>query len=266
MLQLAVDKTYHKQLEKIASQLQLILVLAKTEFKSKYKTAYFGFAWMLITPIIQMVVITSVFSNFFQEANYANYVLIGLICWQFISTTISLSAYSITGHADLLHKTKMTAAAIPVASVLSSGFNFVTSLAVVGAIFVMWGYKLSIVGLLSIMAAIIWLLCLAVFLSILTSSLYVFFRDIGHAIQSIIMIWFYASPIIWTPSHLPQTMQFILNVNPIAAPLSLMRFGFGHQSYVDQQMILANIILTAVITVISIVVYKKTRPYFVDYV
>jgi ABC-type polysaccharide/polyol phosphate export permease len=251
---------------RIQSAVELSIVLSKNEFKSKYKTAYFGFAWILITPLIQMAIISTVFSNFFSTINYSQYILLGLICWQFVSNTISLSTYSFTNHADILHKTSIFAASLPISSVLSSAYNYIASLLIIAVILIMSGSLTAPPGLLPILAGVTWLIVITLFLSLFTSTMYVYFRDIGHAIQSVMMIWFYASPIIWPLEYLPAKMQFLLSLNPIVTPLFLIRSGFGHQLLLDTEIVIANIAITAAIMALSIILYRRLRPQFVDYV
>ena len=52
-------------------------------------------------------------------------------------------------------------------------------------------------------------------LSFITSSIVVFFRDLGQIINIVLQIGMWATPIVWPSTIVPERFQFVLKLNPM---------------------------------------------------
>ncbi|NIM06615.1 MAG: ABC transporter permease, partial [Armatimonadetes bacterium] len=70
---------------------ELVGQLISRSIKTRYKRSVLGIAWTMVYPLLTMAVLTLVFSSLFRtsKANYALYVLSGLMVWNFFAQSSS---------------------------------------------------------------------------------------------------------------------------------------------------------------------------------
>src|SRR3989304_2803226 len=100
--------------------LDFILTMTQKEIKARYKRAVFGFLWIVLNPILQMIIIGVIFSFFIKIENYFLFLFSGLLPWQFISLSISKATPSIVFERALLQKAKFPIESIPVSIILAT--------------------------------------------------------------------------------------------------------------------------------------------------
>ena len=100
---------YHR-IMKIDTQqfLELLVAMTQRELRSRYKNTVFGFLWVVINPILQMLVIGFVFKFFMKGSidNYYYYLFIGLLVWNFFSLSLTKATPSIVWERNLIKKAK----------------------------------------------------------------------------------------------------------------------------------------------------------------
>ena len=84
----------------------LIVRLAWSGFKLRYKSTALGFLWSLLEPMLMLLVLYAVFSNFMriQVKHYQLFLLMGIILWNFLDRGTSMSIWSIVGKPSLVQK------------------------------------------------------------------------------------------------------------------------------------------------------------------
>src|SRR3989344_7145799 len=95
-----------------------LLAMTEKEIKARYKRAVFGFLWVILNPLLQMIIIGAIFSFFIKIPNYFLFLFSGLLPWQFFSLSLSKATQSIVNERELLQKAKFPIEAIPISIVL----------------------------------------------------------------------------------------------------------------------------------------------------
>ncbi len=108
MKKTATKQTYFNQ-----DYIDLLLIMTGNEIKARYKGTVAGFFWMIINPLLQMLIIGFVFSFFIKVPNYFLFLFVGLLPWQFFSTSLSKATKSFVSARFLLQKTKFAKEIIP---------------------------------------------------------------------------------------------------------------------------------------------------------
>src|SRR4030065_2213260 len=116
-------------LSKIENYLNFILAMTEKEIKARYKNVALGFLWMFINPLLQMLIMGSIFSLFIinPPPNYFLFLFIGLLSWNFFSYSITKATTSIVYERTLIQKAKFPREAIPLSIVLSTFFHLLIS-------------------------------------------------------------------------------------------------------------------------------------------
>ncbi len=241
----------------------LLSVMTKTEFMSRYKRAIFGFLWLFLNPLFQMLIIGTVFSHFISLPNYYLFLFGGLLLWQFFSSSITKSTYSFVSNRNLLQKTPFPLEIIPISIILADYINLLFSLLLflTTTAFVT---GLSLKALL-IIPILLWLLTFSVAFSLITSTLNVRFRDTNFFVNTLLMLWFYATPILYQTNSLPGFLQKYLIINPLASLFSLFHYIFFNAPFPNTILIITNLFTTIVILFLGIFLFRKNYSYFVDW-
>ncbi len=239
---------------------RLIILFVQRDLKVRYRGSVLGYCWSMMNPLLYMVILSFVFKHVvrFQMENYAMYILSGILGWNLFQQTLAQAVHSLVSSGPLLKKIKVPALLFPAANVCSVLVNFLLALIpfVVIALFV----HLKLSWAFFLIPAVIFPYLVFIFGAALTlACLNVFFRDIGHMIESVLMIVFYCTPIIYPKSVLPENYLKLLNFNPLyhytEAIREVMFYGqspsLGHQLY--------NFGFAIMSLAIGLLVYGKSR-------
>ena len=197
----------------------LILALALRDLQSRYAGTLGGVLWTFAHPVAVISIFYFVFAIGFRSQGPARtpfilWFVCGYVPWLFFNETLLAATDSITWHAHLIKKTVFPSEILP--------FFHLTSGLVLHAIFL-----LIVVGMLAFFnvpfqagrfLVIYFLICSCVFLlglGWMLSAPQVFYRDISHALSIILNLWFWVTPIVWSPNNIPAEYQGLLFHNPM---------------------------------------------------
>lgn len=194
----------------------LLKQLIIRDFKVKYKRSFLGVIWSLLNPLLLTLVQYLVFSNFFRYEieNYATYLLIGVVMFNYFSDAMSQSIYAILSNASLLTKVRLPKEIFPLAKVLSCGINFLLSLIPMFLVAFFSGCRIHF-SIFMLPYNLFFFLLFILGMSFILSSTMVFFRDISFIWNVISMLWMYSTPIFYPVTILPEWMQNIERLNPL---------------------------------------------------
>lgn len=192
----------------------LLINLTLRENRSKYKRSVLGWAWSMLNPIATMLIFTFVFSIVFRIApptgdpsgiqSFGFFLISGLLPWNFLAAGMTASSGSIIANAGLIKKVYFNRAVLPISSVLSWNTNLLIELGVLSIALLFVGQvvlPLLPVALLVILMQTFFVIGIGLGLS----ALNVYFRDVEHFLQILLLLWFYASPVIYPIEYILQT-------------------------------------------------------------
>ena len=219
----------------------LLSQLVGRDFKSKYKRSFLGIFWSFLNPLMMMGVQYIIFSKLFGNASIINfpvYLLIGVVFFSFISESSNNGLVSITGNATLINKVYVPKYIYPISKLLSSVINFSISCVplliivlvtqIPGATWPSNGWVtvgLIFACIILFLLAALLLFMFALGLSMLLSTVMVFFRDIQFLWGVLVTIWMYGTPIFYSIKTVdplgrrfvePGTIPYVvINCNPL---------------------------------------------------
>jgi ABC-2 type transport system permease protein len=206
--------------------LELLYLIALTDFKRTYFGTALGYLWSLARPLMLFGVLLAVFTQVFrlgsEVPHYPVLLLFNIVLFGFFQEATGAAVTSIVAQESVVRKTQFPRLVIPLAVVLTSLFNLGLNLvAVVVFLFAfgvdpMWTWLLFPVILLV-------LLVLTAAVSMIVSSLYPRFRDMAIIWTVLSTVLFYASPILYPIDKVPETFREILMLNPLAPIFELAR-------------------------------------------
>lgn len=247
---------------------ELLLALTQREIKARYKHTILGILWLFINPLIQMVVIGLVFSLIFKFGikDYYQFLFVGLLPWNFFSLSINKATSSLVYARDLINKSSFPREVIPLSIVLSHFIYFFISLIVLSLFLVLVGRDIiHLLNITSLLAGLFLILVFSAGISLLTSALTVFYRDINFVTQAIILVWFYITPIIYPLSLIPEQARKYFILNPLSGIINLFQFGLLDSGSINLQNLIFQIMTIFLVFFLGFFIFRKRSAFFTDW-
>ena len=196
----------------------LVFNLVDRNLKVKYRRSFLGFFWTILSPLAMSAIYYFVFKSILhiERPHYLPFILSGVLPWSFFAQSLSESTESIVANQALISKIPIPIHIFPYVVTLT---NFSTLLFALPVIFV-----LAILSGVSVGLNMLWVLYFFAALLILGYSIgavlsifFVYLRDLRHAVTLLLQIWFYATPIIYDSSMIPQKYFWLLYLNPVGS-------------------------------------------------
>ncbi len=208
---------------------ELVGGLVARNLKIRYKSSALGFFWSLLTPLC-FILIYAFFAKLLKFGgiipNYLQYLVTGIIVWQFTISCMNDSLYCIVGNANLVKKVFFPRAILPLSTALANGVNFLLTFLVLVVYLVATG-NAHFARLWLLLPAFAMQLAMCFGLCCLCGTSNVFFRDTEHITGVITQAWFFASPIMYPMAFqldfLPKGWQWLAYLNPMTGVLALYR-------------------------------------------
>lgn len=245
---------------------ELLWQMTHKELTARYKNTIFGFLWVVVNPLIQMLVIGFVFKFFIKEPieNYYYFLLIGLLIWNFFSLSLSKATSSIVNERNLIKKAKFETEVIPLSIILSNFINLMIAILILSLPIIYSGI-FSVYKLPQLIMASFMLLFFTIGLSLLTASLNVKYRDINFFVQALLIVWFYATPIIYSTSIIPTNIIWLWGINPMTSIVQAFQSALISAPSPDNNLLTINTIITTLFFLIGLKSFKKESKYFDDW-
>jgi len=198
----------------------LLSLLIKRDITSRTSDTFFGGAWLLLQPALQILgfwfLLGVIFNIKFPDGMpFVDYFLVSMLPWLFISEIWSRSLSVLAEFSSLYRRALFPVAILPLLPLVLSA----TMYAVVMALMVGFieGWQLAPLGFIGIFILALWLIPCAYLLAI--GGL--FLKDIAQFFPFVTIITLYLTPILYTPDLVPEGMEWVLMVNPVADVIAL---------------------------------------------
>jgi ABC-2 type transport system permease protein len=178
---------------------ELFSFLVRKDIKVKYKNSILGFLWSMLNPALTLIVYFLVFKVVLKNGvpSFAIYLFSGLLVWNLFQAAIVGATSAVVSNGGIVKKVAFPREILALSTVGSSTvFFFFQALVMLLFMLVLhhapaWGQIWLLVP--ALVAVIAFASALAVFLS----AVNVYFRDVEHLVQVLLMVWFWAIPIVY---------------------------------------------------------------------
>lgn len=190
--------------------------LVKRDFKKKYKRTVLGMAWSVISPLLTLLVMKLVFTQFFGRSmeHYIIYLFCGNLVFAYFSESTTQGMTSLMGNSAIFTKVNIPKYLFLLSKNTQTLINFGLSLCV---FFVFCIFDHIVFTWKFIM--LLYPICLLVFFNIgiglILSALFVFFRDIQYLWSVFTMLLMYMSAIFYSVESFPPEQQILFYFNPV---------------------------------------------------
>jgi lipopolysaccharide transport system permease protein len=241
---------------------ELIALLVERDLKVRYKRSVLGMGWTLLSPMLQMVVYTLVFSTIMRVGvpQFPVFLLSGLLPWTLVSVSITGAAHCLLNNQALIRKVAVPQMVYPLSVVASKVVDLVLSLVPFALLAIALGRPPSASWLAAIPAVILATL-FAAGLALLFSSLTVFYRDMRHLVDILIQAWFYVTPVIYPAEFLDKVphawMRTVLLANPATPIVRLFQLALYEGRTPPASLFGAATLSTSIVLVLGLAVFLR---------
>ena len=206
---------------------ELLSQLVRKDLKVKYQGSVLGFVWSLANPLLLLGIYWVIFTKVFNTAvpDYHVYLMAGLLAFTAFNQGVSGASVSVVSNAGLVKKVRFPLLVLPLSGVGFALVQFALQFVVLLAIAALSGVRFIGVQFLLVVPALALLVVFTVALGVLTSALNVRYRDTSHFVEIAMLIWFWATPILY-PAHLVKDaldshgLFWVYFLNPMATVVS----------------------------------------------
>lgn len=198
-------------LNALKAQRELVGLLVQREIKSRYKDSALGVVWSLFRPLVQLMIFYIAVGKFLGAERsipeFAIFVFAGLTAWGLFYEVLQGATGSIVSNAGLIKKVYLPREIFPLAATGSALFNFGVQFVVLLAATVVLGRApLTLEFFYAPLAAVL-LLAFAFAIGLLFSAVNVYFRDMQHLVEVLLLVLFWASPIVYSYEFVHKLLQ-----------------------------------------------------------
>ena len=263
-------KDFLKFLKALVSNRKLLFDLVKNDLKSRYVKDYLGIIWAFVQPIILIFVLWFVFQIGFRAQPVMKYPFIlflasGLIPWFFFSDCILNGTNSVKMQDFLVKKVVFRVSLLPIVQITSALVIHLFFIVFLVNMFLIYGfvpdlYNLQIIYYL--FYAIIFLLGFSWF----SSSVILFFSDLGQLINVFLSFGIWLTPILWNFDMVPEKYRFYFKLNPVFYIVNGYRDSFMYKEWFwnDIAWGIYYWAVALIIFVFGAFVFRRLRPHFAD--
>lgn len=200
-----------RSLLEILSHRRLLGLLVSRELRARYKGSTLGILWSLMRPLAQLLIYYVAIGQFLGAARaipeFAIFVFTGLSIWGLYSEIIQSGTSSIVSNSGLVKKVYLPREIFPLAAVGGALFNFAVQFGILVVATIVLGQVPWHADLLLVPLAIVLTVVLGTALALILSALNVYLRDVQHLVEIFVLIFFWASPIVYSMALVNNVLQ-----------------------------------------------------------
>ena len=246
---------------------ELLWNMTVRHLRGQYKQSILGYAWALVMPLSQMLILSFVFSTILripsQGVPFPLFVFVGLLPWNFFSSAVSSATDSVSGASSLVTKVYFPREILPTAAIFTKVVDLAFASIILVAMMIYFGHAPGwTVAWVPLLLLIQFFFTLG--LSLPLAALNLFFHDVRYLVGVALTLWFYITPIIYPVDIVPDRYQILFDLNPNSLFINAYRrvVLMGVSPGVDR-LLLGMVIATATFLV-GYFLFKKMEPGFAD--
>lgn len=255
------------------ADLPLAWPLAKRDVMARYRGSLVGVLWALLAPMAMVAVYTLVFRGVFQarwgsgQADGFGYVarlFSGLMVFTAVSEVAVRATRLMQDNANLVKRVVFPLELLCVALLMQVAVHSLVQVGLLGILLMIFGEGPRW-SWLWLPVAWAWVLALQYTLSLVLAAIGCYARDLQHMVPVAMTGLMFLSPVFYPADAAPAALRLVLSLNPVSAPIEMMRMAWFGDPF-DLQMAGLQLVVLAVTLLAARWVFARLRPGFPDLV
>jgi ABC-type polysaccharide/polyol phosphate export permease len=244
----------------------LVQNLVLKDFKIRYRNMSLGMFWSLLNPLVMMSVLWFVFTKIFVNRihNFGVFVMCGIVPFNVFTISWLGGTTSLVDSAGLVKRVPVPREIIPIASVLSNCAHMSFQIALLLVLVAATGEGINRYWWWLV---VIWPLevVFVTGLSLISSGLNVYVRDVRYVVESANLILFWLVPIFYSFSVIPPQYREIYQYNPVAAMVLASRNILLEGIAPPASLLIKLACSSTLVLVAGLLLFRRLQPKFYNY-
>ncbi|MBR3660496.1 MAG: ABC transporter permease [Bacilli bacterium] len=251
--------------EELYQYRELLKTNIHKEIRGKYKGSFLGIIWSFLNPLLMVLVYAIVFPYIMrmQQEHYLVYLITGIIPWNFFTTVVTSGCNCVWINGGIIKKVFFPREILPISVVGAALVNFLISCVIILLFVIFGGIGLSF--------NILWVIPIAIIQSMFSlgilfilSAINVYIRDIEYLVAFFMNLVFYATPIIYNSSLIPDRFRWILYLNPMTQFIDAYRNIFYYKTLPNCMSLFILFFVSIIVLTIGYLVFDKLEKGFAE--
>lgn len=257
--------SFINKIKEIYTYRHMLFTLVKQDINGRYKGSIFGFLWTLLNPLFMLLVYSIVFQFVFRSdiENYPIYLFICLMPWNAFNNMIGAGTTCVSNNASILKKVYFPREVLPLSVVISNTIQYFFSVVIIFIALLVSGVGISWYALLLPIVVLVQI-TFAFGLILMLSAANVYVRDVQYMMNPIMMIWMYASPILYSITMVPEKWLWLYKLNPMVSILQGYQNILYDQTLPDFKSLGIVFLVSIVICIIGYIIFNKLQRRFAE--
>jgi lipopolysaccharide transport system permease protein len=250
-----------------AAYWELLMNLTRREVKGRYSQSFFGIAWAIAQPLATMAVFTIVFSRLAKIPSggvpYPLFAYAALVPWFFFANSVTSGTLSLITYRNIVTKTYFPREIVPLAQVCSRLIDFFAAAALFALLMVFYRVGLSPWALMA-PAFFVMLVVFTVGLTLVTSAVNVFYRDVNPVVTIALQLWLYLTPVAYPLTAVSEQYRPLFMLNPLSAIVEGFRSSLVFGRAPDWNLVAISLAISVSLFGLAFAMFKRMDKYFAD--
>jgi lipopolysaccharide transport system permease protein len=215
------------QLTSLYRSRDLVWAWTDRTIRARYQQSTLGWLWAIVQPAASVAIFTIIFTQVVPvdtgDIPYPIFSYVAVVAWTFFSASLADMTESLVQNMSLVMKIYFPREALAVAAMLARMLDFIVAAGLLVILMLIYRVEPFLLGWLVLPFILAIQIALVMGLGLITAALNVFSRDIRPLLALVIQLWFYASPIIYPVSMVPERFRTLYFLNPMAGLLESYR-------------------------------------------
>jgi lipopolysaccharide transport system permease protein len=248
---------------------ELLYFLAWRDIKVRYKQTVLGVAWVVLQPLAVALILTLFLGRLVQMPSgalpYIVFAFSGMVIWQLFTNVLTESSNSLPANERLVSKVYFPRLVIPISVALAAVPDFLISAAVLA---VLLGYFHVVPRSALFLTPFLILLdvLIALGVGLWLAALNVRYRDVRYTVGLLTQVWFFATPVAYPVSVVPQRWQSLYMLNPLVGVVESFRWALTPSEPLPITSLAVSFSVAFILLITGLLYFTHTEDTFADFI
>ena len=248
---------------------ELLSVLVRRNLKRRYRGSFLGIYWSLLSPVIMTALYAAIFGTAFaayynnSTLNYVLAAFTGLVVINFFSSSTSQALVSVVENGAIVNKIRLPLFIFPLSFIGANFFQLLLGVFPLLMVVTLW-LSHSLINVIALFFPLAGLIAVCAGVSLLTSALYVFFRDLPYFYELLTFLLWISSPVFYPSDIVPEGVKKILVLNPLLPIINSIRQISLSGTFPDATLILASLLSGMIVLTGGAIAFILWQDKFMD--